>query len=91
MNNDKTPRECITHHHACDCRERLFEQTKQELETVKTNRKYHVENYQGVCKELEASRLQIKDLTSALEDLLNYSYLHAGEKAKETLKKLKQK
>lgn len=24
-------KECITHHYACDCRESLFEKTKQEL------------------------------------------------------------
>lgn len=42
---------------------------QKELEVLKINRNYHVENYQGVCRELDKTRAKLANAIKRIEEL----------------------
>ena len=97
-------KECVTHHYACDCREREFERTKQELEAARAELKRTVHQWQEMSietgKQLADAKAQIADYEGALEFYSSGSWhriqtpkfvLDKGDIAREALNKWRAK
>lgn len=70
-------KECITHHHACDCREAKFEKLQQELDAARADAKKNqiiLDNlrdapYWEIEKQLAEAKAQIAEYEGALNQL----------------------